>query len=96
MYEKLFGGFEDLTRNDTTDDEDEMKHIPKEKQTKSGYLKDEFVVDDTSDSEESEETLSETELSLSDGPADVIDNTSEHYIIEDIGSELSEESYDTE
>jgi len=94
MYEKLFGGFEDLTRNDTTDDEDEMKHIPKEKQTKSGYLKDEFVVDDTSDSEESDETLSETELS--DGQADVIDNTSEQYIIEDIGSELSEESYDTE
>jgi hypothetical protein len=94
MYEKLFGGFEDLTRNDTTDDEDEMKHIPKEKQTKSGYLKDDFIVDDTSDSEESEETLSETELS--DGPVDVIDNTSEQYIIEDIGSELSEESYDTE
>jgi len=94
MYEKLFGGFEDLTRNNTTDDEDEMKHIPKEKQTKSGYLKDDFVVDDMSDSEESEETLSDTELS--EGPVDVIDNTSEQYIIEDIGSELSEESYDTE
>jgi hypothetical protein len=69
-----------------------MKHIPKEKQTKSGYLKDEFVVDDMSDSEESDETLSETELS--DGRVDVIDT--EQYIIEDIGSELSEESYDTE
>jgi hypothetical protein len=94
MYEKLFGGFEELTHNDTTDDEDEMKHIPKEKQTKSGYLKDDFVVDDMSESEESEETLSDTELS--DCPVDVVDNTSEQYLIEDIGSELSEESYDTE
>ena len=53
VYEKLFGGFENL--NDTLDDdeleEDELDDIPDEMKTKDGYLKDGFVVDDDSDND---------------------------------------------
>lgn len=97
IYEKLFGGFEDLSKkSDGSSDEDEMSEIPKERQTKTGYLKDDFIVDDTSDSDLENDSSSETDLSLEDMPNDVIDNTEEIFVIEDIGSELSEESYDTE
>lgn len=97
IYEKLFGGFEDLSKkSDGSSDEDEMSQIPKERQTKTGYLKDEFVVDDTSDSDLENDSSSESDLSLEEMSNDVIDNTEELFAIEDIGSELSEESYDTE
>lgn len=45
MYEKLFGGFEDLNKEEDKS-EDELENIPVEKKTKSGYLKDGFVVED--------------------------------------------------
>jgi hypothetical protein len=47
VYEKLFGGFEDL--GDEEDSDDELENVPKELKTKSGYLKDDFVVDDNED-----------------------------------------------
>lgn len=43
IYEKLFGGFEDLT---VTSEEESEEDIPDELKTKEGYLKDGFVVDD--------------------------------------------------
>ena len=43
IYENLFGGFEDL--EDESDSSDELENVPKNKLTKSGYLKDDFVVD---------------------------------------------------
>jgi hypothetical protein len=54
IYEKLFGGFEDLvaTSKEDEEEEDELDNIPKEKKTKHGYLKDGFVVDSSDDSEE--------------------------------------------
>jgi hypothetical protein len=75
IYEKLFGGFEDLasTAQEDEDEEDELANVPKEKKTKQGYLKDGFVVD-SSDME-------------SDSSEDDVE-------IEDIGSELSEDSYE--
>lgn len=78
MYEKLFGGFEDLSATALEDEneEDELENIPKEKKTKSGYLKDGFVVEDDSESE-FEEIVEEEEED-----------------VEDIGSELSEDHYD--
>jgi hypothetical protein len=98
IYEKLFGGFEDLTTTAVEDEEeeDELVNIPKEKKTKHGYLKDGFVVDSsdaeeeisTSNTEESEEDNSE-ENEGTDEPE--LDN---NIVIEDLGSELSEESYD--
>ena len=86
MYEKLFGGFEDLGVEDDNE-EDELDNVPKHKKTKNGYLKDGFVVDG-SDTDESESASSyETEdEDTAEEDADIV--------IEDIGSELSEESYD--
>tara|TARA_B110000971_G_scaffold32007_1_gene29513 strand:- start:639 stop:1205 length:567 start_codon:yes stop_codon:yes gene_type:complete len=49
LYESLFGGFEDLKEEE--DEVDELDNIPKEKKTKDGYLKDDFVVDSDSDNE---------------------------------------------
>ena len=95
IYEKLFGGFEDLGATAAEDDneEDELENVPKHKKTKNGYLKDGFVVD-SSDADESESaSSSETE------DDDFTEETEEDekdsdVILEDIGSELSEESYD--
>ena len=98
IYEKLFGGFEDITATAEEDEneEDELKNIPKEKKTKDGYLKDGFVVD-SSDTEENDLTSS-TDISDDDDDDDdtsnEIEETGEEIVIEDIGSELSEESYD--
>ena len=89
MYEKLFGGFEDLGVEDDNE-EDELDNVPKHKKTKNGYLKDGFVVDG-SDTDESESASSyETE---DEDTAEEDDNDTDIFI-EDIGSELSDESYD--
>ena len=47
-YEDLFGGFENLADSAANDDleEDELDDIPDDMKTKSGYLKDDFAVDD--------------------------------------------------
>ena len=83
LYEKLFGGFEDLSSTAKEDDneEDELDNVPKENKTKQGYLKDGFVLD-SSDTEEPVNSLSDDE------------STEDDVEIEDIGSELSEESYE--
>ena len=93
--EKLFGGFEDLGATALEDDNetDELENVPKNKKTKDGYLKDGFVVD-SSDADESE-----TESSSETDDDDLTEETEEDdkdtdVVIEDIGSELSEESYD--
>jgi hypothetical protein len=98
IYEKLFGGFEDLTTTAIEDEEeeDELVNIPKEKKTKHGYLKDGFVVDSsdaeedisTSNTEDTEEDKSEE---TEDAEEQEVDND---IVIEDLGSELSEEAYD--
>jgi hypothetical protein len=101
IYEKLFGGFEDLasTAKEDEEEEDELANIPKEKKTKSGYLKDGFVVD-SSDTEEatpsgSEDSDDEDADDEDDGDDENIDGDDEgDLVIDDIGSELSEESYD--
>ena len=100
IYEKLFGGFEDLaaTAKEDEEEEDELANVPKEKKTKQGYLKDGFVVD-SSDTEENSPLGSESEEDNEDysEEADDEDETTEQeddMVIEDVGSELSEESYD--
>ena len=99
IYEKLFGGFEDLasTAKEDEEEEDELANVPKEKKTKNGYLKDGFVVD-SSDTEETIPSTSESE-DEDDEEDEEEENTENHdneeeLEIEDIGSELSEESYD--
>ena len=82
LYERLFGGFEDLTTTAYEDEneEDELEHIASSLKTKEGgYLKDGFVVDD--DEEPSVETGEyEEEEEEDDG-------------YEEDDSELSEESF---
>lgn len=104
IYEKLFGGFENLALCAVEDDEeeDELANIPKEKKTKNGYLKDGFVVD-SSDAEEDIDTNDYETESFSDDDENETnklkivkkgEEDTEDIVIEDIGSELSEESYD--
>jgi hypothetical protein len=95
IYEKLFGGFEDLsaTADEDENEEDELANVPKEKKTKHGYLKDGFVVD-SSDTEESNEESSEESEEEAEETEESEDNND--IVIEELGSELSEESYDYE
>ena len=92
MYEKLFGGFEDLVTTCAEDDAeiDELDLIPAEKKTKNGYLKDGFVVDDSDDSDD-------YSYEEDDEDSDNVgtEEEGEEMVIEDIGSELSEEEYES-
>ena len=113
LYNKLFGGFEDLTttNNDNDNDnneDDELDNVPKSKKTKNGgYLKDGFVVDDESNenSESNDEYNSSEDSEESDDDNIKIKNINkknkpisndvdELLLLEDVGSELSEDSYD--
>jgi len=95
IYEKLFGGFENLDATNGADEEefDELDNIPDEKKTKDGYLKDGFVVDsdaddddDNYDTDYTDDTKNESELI----------NDNEDVLDIDIGSELSDDEYTDE
>jgi hypothetical protein len=92
IYEKLFGGFEDLSATAAEDEaeEDELDKIPKELKTKQGYLKDGFVVDSSDTDEEDDDSFETIDdaTALEKEDVNVVDE------IEDIGSEMSEDSYD--
>jgi hypothetical protein len=98
IYEKLFGGFENLalTIAEDEDEDDELAHIPKHKKTKKGgYLKDGFVVD----SDENEEVVSESTEDEDDELDDSTETSESDKLIlstdsGENGSELTEESYD--
>lgn len=97
FYEKLFGGFEDLAATALEDEQeiDELANVPKEKKTKEGYLKDGFVVSEEGEEELGEDTAtSDSEINTTNSEDEDEDDDDE--VIEDIGSELSEESYDYE
>lgn len=98
IYEKLFGGFEDLaaTAKEDEEEEDELANVPKEKKTKHGYLKDGFVVDssDTDEQIVSGSDEEEDEDESDESSDDIIGDADDELDIEDVGSELSEESYD--
>jgi len=104
IYEKLFGGFEDLALTCIEDEaeEDELANIPAEKKTKNGYLKDGFVVDsddddddddddcdiDDSSSEFEDEEEEEDETDVSGEQIECVDDD------ESEESELEEEDYE--
>jgi hypothetical protein len=92
IYEKLFGGFEDLaaTAAEDENEEDELANVPKEMKTKDGYLKDGFVVSDEDEEDVDEDTNDETETEEDEDDAD--DDDDEEQL--DDGDELMEESYD--
>lgn len=97
MYEKLFGGFEDLAVTAIEDENeiDELENVPKEQKTKHGYLKDGFVVD-SSDTDDEEEYDSDDEDEDDEEDTDEQDENDDEdeSNLEDIGSELSEDEYD--
>ena len=97
IYEKLFGGFEDLASTAIEDENeiDELANVPKDKKTKQGYLKDGFVVDSDADNNSDDyetEDEEEDEVDSTENSDDKDDLEGE--MIEDIGSELSEDNYD--
>jgi hypothetical protein len=101
IYEKLFGGFEDLskTAKEDEEEEDELENIPKEKKTKEGYLKDGFVIDGSDDDDNDDYSEFDGEDYTDDDDTDDTDNNNNsdennELEVEDVGSELSEESYD--
>lgn len=106
IYDKLFGGFEDLGEDDDDEYEsDELKKVPKHKKTKTGYLKDGFVVDDAQGTEDTEgnEDVEEEEDEDAEKEDDDDEEEDETFVVgtgnnydlelEGDGSELSEESY---
>ena len=100
IYEKLFGGFTDLTiaKDEDDDDveEDELDTVPKSKKTKKGgYLKDGFV-EDADDSNDDDDMSGSEDESEDDSCGDEANDAGadDGLILEDIGSELSEEDYD--
>ena len=103
IYEKLFGGFEDLTISKAEEDddmeEDELDTVPKSKKTKTGgYLKDGFVVDDDENGDDDEDDMSGSSDDSDEETGDDVDandiNADDGLLLEDIGSELSEDNYD--
>jgi hypothetical protein len=97
MYEKLFGGFEDLgaTALEDENEEDELAKVPKDKKTKHGYLKDGFVVDNSDGDEDEDYSGSDSESEIEKGgDNNKSDDEDDDLVVEDIGSELSEDEYD--
>jgi hypothetical protein len=98
IYEKLFGGFEDLAATAAEDEaeEDELANVPKEKKTKQGYLKDGFVVDssDTEENNSGDNSEDASEEEDQDESEEISEDQDDDLVIEELGSELSEESYD--
>ena len=99
LYEKLFGGFEDLAATAEEDEIefDELENVPKNMKTKSGYLKDGFIVDDDDDEVLQQETDStgtvfDSNSSLYTGEDEIIQELDDLQL-EDVGSELEEEDY---
>jgi hypothetical protein len=98
IYEKLFGGFEDLTTTCVEDEEeeDELDNISASKKTKDGYLKDGFVVDsDSSDKDDEYESEYSDDDEDEDEESEEVDGQDDGLELEDVGSELSEEEYDS-
>lgn len=98
IWEKLFGGFEDLALTCAEDDAeiDELDFIPASKKTKQGYLKDGFVVDSDESAHDSEFS-SDSGESVVDADSNEDGGNEEHEGCEDAkcdGSELSEDAYD--
>ena len=93
MYNKLYGGFENLSKTAEEDEfeEDELEKVPDKYKTKTGYLMDGFIVDSNS-----EDFSNEDEDEDEDG-SNYLDNldpelTEEEYVESESESE-SESSY---
>lgn len=101
IYQKLFGGFEDIEVEDEYS-EDELAKVPKDMKTKTGYLKDDFVVDDCNNNDEDEDDLENEEdeeiVNDEDDDDDNDESCSENCWIDeeeedDEGNDLQTETY---
>lgn len=98
MYNKLYGGFEDLSKTAEEDEleEDELEKVHDKYKTKSGYLKDGFVVDsnseDLSNGDEEDEDEEEGINYLDNLDPEL---TEEEYVESDSELELGSESSDS-
>lgn len=99
MYEKLFGGFEDLATTAAEDELeiDELANVSQKKKTKDGYLKDGFVVDSEGDGDEDEDEEYDSDEDDEEDDDDEDDDEDEDDLdLEDVGSELSSEEFETD
>jgi hypothetical protein len=93
IYEKLFGGFQDIGSEDSEEEEEEEEDdLPV---TKEGYVKDDFIVDEEEEDEEEEEEEEDDETELLDNDEDDED-TSEEEIEDDLDDEPEEDDDDEE
>lgn len=96
IYEKLFGGFENLKDTSKEDEleEDELDDVPANMKTKEGYLKDGFIVEnsdeDDIDLEAEDDDVNDIELITNSTDETEEDESDEE---DDLGSELECEDY---
>ena len=95
IYKLLFGGFEDLdaTKDEDKTDIDVLKLVSADRLTSDGYLKDGFVVDSDEDNTEYEYNDDDIDTLCIDVDNSPVEEADEMFELQDIGSELSEESY---
>ena len=103
LYEKLFGGFEDLntTAKEDEEEEDELDDIPSEQKTKQGYLKDGFVVDSSEpeddDDNDYDDSINSNVTTTDSGIENNIEKEDNKIMeLEESDMELSEDSYEYE
>jgi len=87
VYEKLMGGFEDLSKEEEEEEEEEEEVDPSQL-TKHGYKKDNFIVDE---SEESEIESGETESGETESGDEEITTGEEEIEYEDTNNEITSE-----
>ena len=93
LYEKLFGGFDDLSNEEEESSEEE---IPAEFKTKEGYSKEDgFIVGDDEE-EEDDETEDKEDYILEQSTDTSDDDEDEENINELLGSDLDEDDEDEE
>jgi len=95
VYEKLFGGFEDIDEDEECSD-DELENVDKKLKTKHGYLKDGFVVDEPVSEEDDDYSDEDEDDDDEDGGSknDEVEEAEEDYDDDLEGSELEEDEYD--
>jgi len=101
IYEKLFGGFENLkdTAYEDENEDDELANVKSDKKTKQGYLKDGFVVDDIGDDDGEEDDEDEDDDEEEEEDDDEDNNDNEEDDEEDdnvIVKDMEEDEYEDE
>jgi len=95
IYEKLFGGFDDIEEDEEIS-EDELDNVDKKLKTKHGYLKDGFVVDEVESEDEEDYSYDDDDEAEDEENSKKGDNeeAEEEYDDDLVGSELEEDEYD--